>query len=262
MLDPQVSLHLALVLHELGTNARKYGALSVPTGRLSVSWEVQTLGNRSLFLKWRESGGPNVRAPTDRGFGSALVEQSLQAHGGVASIRYGATGVTCEIKLPLPEREVGAAGAYAMARAIGTRPSAYPMGDQHAGLRGTRVLVVEDEPLVAMEIVSRLAEAGCEVIGPAGTVEKARSLIEASELDGALIDANLAGNPVDEIAAALTRRDVPFAFVTGYGREALPAGFRDAAMIAKPFTEKELIATIGQIVRRRADVVPLRQRQT
>jgi len=127
-------------------------------------------------------------------------------------------------------------------------------------LSGTRVLVVEDEPLVSMEIVSRLTEAGCEVIGPAGTLEKAKSFIEVSELDAALIDANLAGNPVDELAAALTRLKVPFAFVTGYGREALPHGFREAAMIAKPFTEKALLTTIGQIVKRSADVVPLRQR--
>jgi PAS domain S-box-containing protein len=260
MLEPQVSLHLAMVLHELGTNARKYGALSVPTGRLSVSWEIETAGNRSLNLQWRESGGPMVQAPTERGFGSTLIEQSLQAHGGVASIRYGADGVTCEIKLPLPEREPGSAGAYAMARGGGAAALARATGRPPSGLSGIRVLVIEDEPLVAMDIASRLAEAGCEVIGPAGTLEKARSLIETAEFDAALVDANLAGDPVDELAAALTRRKVPFAFVTGYGRDALPQGFREAAMIGKPFTEKALLATIERIVERGADVVPLRQR--
>jgi PAS domain S-box-containing protein len=260
MLEPQVSLHLAMVLHELGTNARKYGALSVPTGRLSVSWEIETAGNRSLNLQWRESGGPMVQAPTERGFGSTLIEQSLQAHGGVASIRYGADGVTCEIKLPLPEREPGSAGAYAMARGGGAAALARATGRPPSGLSGKRVLVIEDEPLVAMDIASRLSEAGCEVIGPAGTLELARSFIESAEIDAALVDANLAGDPVDELAAALTRRKVPFAFVTGYGREALPQGFREAAMIGKPFTEKALLATIERIVERGADVVPLRQR--
>jgi PAS domain S-box-containing protein len=260
MLEPQVSLHLAMVLHELGTNARKYGALSVPTGRLSVSWEIETAGNRSLNLQWRESAGPMVQAPTERGFGSTLIEQSLQAHGGVASIRYGADGVTCEIKLPLPEREPGSAGAYAMARAGGAAMLARTPARLQSGLSGVRVLVIEDEPLVAMDIASRLSEAGCEVIGPAGTLEKAKSFIESAELDAALVDANLAGDPVDELAAALTRRKVPFAFVTGYGREALPQGFREAAMIGKPFTEKALLTTIERIVERGADVVPLRQR--
>jgi PAS domain S-box-containing protein len=260
MLEPQVSLHLAMVLHELGTNARKYGALSVPTGRLSVSWEIETAGNRSLNLQWRESAGPMVQAPTERGFGSTLIEQSLQAHGGVASIRYGADGVTCEIKLPLPEREPGSAGAYAMARAGGAAMLARTPARLQSGLSGVRVLVIEDEPLVAMDIASRLSEAGCEVIGPAGTLEKAKSFIESAELDAALVDANLAGEPVDELAAALTRRKVPFAFVTGYGRDALPQGFREAAMIGKPFTEKALLTTIERIVERGADVVPLRQR--
>ncbi len=260
MLEPQVSLHLAMVLHELGTNARKYGALSVPTGRLSVSWEIETAGNRSLNLQWRESDGPMVQAPTERGFGSTLIEQSLQAHGGVASIRYGADGVTCEIKLPLPEREPGSAGAYAMARGGGAGALARATGMARSGLSGIRVLVIEDEPLVAMDIASRLSEAGYQVIGPAGTLEKARSLIETAEFDAALVDANLAGDPVDELAAALTRRKVPFAFVTGYGRDALPQGFREAAMVGKPFTEGALLATIERIVERGADVVPLRQR--
>jgi CheY-like chemotaxis protein len=201
-----------------------------------------------------------VQAPTERGFGSTLIEQSLQAHGGVASIRYGADGVTCEIKLPLPEREPGSAGAYAMARGGGAAALARATGRPPSGLSGKRVLVIEDEPLVAMDIASRLSEAGCEVIGPAGTLELARSFIESAEIDAALVDANLAGDPVDELAAALTRRKVPFAFVTGYGREALPQGFREAAMIGKPFTEKALLATIERIVERGADVVPLRQR--
>jgi CheY-like chemotaxis protein len=249
-----------MVLHELGTNARKYGALSVPTGRLSVSWEVQTMGERSLLLEWRESDGPKVSATSERGFGSTLIEQSLLAHGGVASIRYAADGVTCEIRLPLPERELGTGGAYAIARPDGAGALARSIPHPKSGLAGARVLVVEDEPLVAMDIVSRLTEAGCNVIGPAGTLEKAKSLIEASELDAALVDANLAGNPVDAIAAALTRRKVPFAFVTGYGREALPAGFRDAPIVAKPFTEQELLTTITQIVQRSGDVVHFRQR--
>src|SRR3546814_7036421 len=65
-LEPQAALHLALVLHELGTNARKYGALSVPGGRLAVSWEVHSIGGFQLHLRWRESGGPPVSAPQDR----------------------------------------------------------------------------------------------------------------------------------------------------------------------------------------------------
>src|SRR5204863_572641 len=86
---------LALVLHELGTNAAKYGALSVPNGRVDVSWEMRHNGGRHLLLEWRESGGPKTNAPTSRGFGTTLIEQTLKTCGGSASLRYGTAGVTC-----------------------------------------------------------------------------------------------------------------------------------------------------------------------
>src|SRR5690606_28998472 len=81
-LEAQSALHLALVLHELGTNARKHGALSVASGRVSVTWQVQSNNGRSLQLVWRESGGPPVSAPTTQGFGSTLIENSLRAYNG------------------------------------------------------------------------------------------------------------------------------------------------------------------------------------
>ena len=86
LIDPQKTVHLALVLHELATNARKYGALSVPKGRLSVSWEVRTADQRSLFMIWEERNGPITIAPFQRGFGSILIERTLSGHGGEATI--------------------------------------------------------------------------------------------------------------------------------------------------------------------------------
>lgn len=104
ILEPQAALHMALVLHELGTNARRYGALSVPDGRLAISWALRTSGGRDFLLSWKESGGPKVSAPAEVGFGTSLIEQSLEAHGGEAAIHYAAEGVSCDIRLPLPDR--------------------------------------------------------------------------------------------------------------------------------------------------------------
>jgi DNA-binding response OmpR family regulator len=112
---------------------------------------------------------------------------------------------------------------------------------------GKRILVVEDGPLVAFALAASLVDAGCIVIGPAGTVAEAKRLIEEAQFDGALLDANLTGEAVDEVAAILNRRNVPFAFVTGGTREDLPAAFSGAPMLAKPFTEKDLIATVGRL---------------
>jgi DNA-binding response OmpR family regulator len=115
------------------------------------------------------------------------------------------------------------------------------------GVSGKRILLVEDGPLVAFAVTMSLADAGWIVIGPAGTVAEAKRLIGEAQIDGALLDANLAGEAVDEVAAILHRRNVPLAFVTGCAREDLPAALRGAPMLRKPFTEKDLIATVSRL---------------
>jgi PAS domain S-box-containing protein len=257
MIDAQTAVHLALVLHELATNARKHGALSVSSGRLAVEWEVRTNGRRELEMKWSESGGPQVLAPDRRGFGVTLIERTLQAAGGSSSARYGSQGLTIRITVPLPtharETAVEAAASRSDTRAA-------PRSLERAqGLRGRRMIVIEDEALVLMELESSLTDAGCEIVGTTGTLEEARVLCAQAECEAALLDANLAGHNVDELAAILTRRNIPFAFVTGYGRESMPQGFKDAVVLKKPYAQADLIAVAESLVHR-PGVVQIRKR--
>ena len=246
VLNPQAALHLALVLHELGTNAHKYGALSVTQGHLELQWAVRDHAAATLLLEWKERGGPPVEAPSRRGFGSTLIERSLDAQGGEVVLSFPQEGVVCEIKLPL---EVGSpAASNSRMPPAAHRDSGRPSS---AGPAKTRILVVEDEPLVGMDIALVLSEAGCEVIGPAVSIEEARSLIATSEVDAALLDANLGGQPVDDLAAELKRR-TPFAFLTGYGREGMPQAFRDVPLIDKPFTPDQLMSVLGLLIDPRA----------
>lgn len=98
----QTALHLALILHELGTNARKYGALSVPDGRLGVSWTISTNGSGSAIeLVWIEQNGPEVHPPHKSGLGSLLIERSLESFGATVSTRFDPSGLFCSIRLPL-----------------------------------------------------------------------------------------------------------------------------------------------------------------
>ncbi len=99
-LDPQTTVALSLALHELGTNANKYGALSVASGNVSLRWEKAESGE-TLQLQWRESGGPPVTEPTRRGFGTFIIEQSLSGLDGEANIRFEPAGVVCDISLPI-----------------------------------------------------------------------------------------------------------------------------------------------------------------
>jgi CheY-like chemotaxis protein len=260
VLEPQTAVHLALVLHELATNARKYGALSVPAGRLSITWEVRTNGGCSLHLAWKESDGPKVSAPRGHGFGRALIEQTVRSHGGQVSVHYHRDGLTCEIDLPLPAQARAITGAGIAAPKGMARSSVLAAADQRRTLEGKRILVIEDEPLVSMEMEANLAAAGCEIVGPAATLDRAKALVEAADYDAALVDVNLKGEPVDELAMLLTKKNRPFAFVTGYGRDALPSGFRGAVVLGKPFSMDQLLATTEVLLYQPSSVVKLRHR--
>lgn len=105
-------------------------------------------------------------------------------------------------------------------------------------LSGRRVLVVEDESLVAMLLETILEDMGCTPIGPASTVDEGLAMATGGEtLDAALLDVNVAGRQVFPVAQALKDRGVPFVFSTGYGEGGLPHEWRGQATIQKPFTE-------------------------
>lgn len=239
-LPPETALHLALVIHELATNANKYGALSGPEGRLSFTWQVTSDG---LALVWAEQGGPAVEPPSRRGFGTALIQRSIQAEGGTAEAAYLPTGLQWHFTLPHPG-VVQTTAAPAPAEPP-QPPSTLPkVADPVGALSGRRVLVIEDEPLVALELVSILEEAGAEIIGPAATAEAAIETIRAARPDAALLDGNLQGASVDAVAETLTSLELPFIFVSGYGRDHLPDGFRHIAVVGKPFDRNQLVGSV------------------
>ena len=103
-LSAQEALTFALVTHELATNAARYGALSVPEGRVAVAWceTRDDVGGRRLTLDWRESGGPTVVAPTRQGFGSRLIQRSIQVDmNGETTMAFEPDGLRCRIALRL-----------------------------------------------------------------------------------------------------------------------------------------------------------------
>lgn len=103
---------------------------------------------------------------------------------------------------------------------------------------GRRVLVVEDESLVAMLLETILEDMGCVPVGPAATVDEGLELAGGDEpIDAALLDVNVAGKQVFPIAEALKARGVPFVFSTGYGEGGLPDEWRGQPTLQKPFTE-------------------------
>jgi DNA-binding NtrC family response regulator len=116
-------------------------------------------------------------------------------------------------------------------------------------LSGKRILVVEDETLISMEIAALLEEAGIEVVGPAGSAEQAETLIatEAGRIDAALLDVNLAGVSAEGIVALLMERRIPFALMTGYAASEVANLAPQAPVVRKPFTPAQVMGTVAAI---------------
>lgn len=107
-----------------------------------------------------------------------------------------------------------------------------------------RVLVVEDEFIIAAHIGCLLEDAGIEVVGPAGELQQAIELAGTAELDAATLDVNIEGARVDDLTGVLAKRGVPFLFVSGYGRDHLPGPYRDRPLVGKPFEDEAFVKAV------------------
>lgn len=238
-LSPENALRLALSLHELGTNAAKYGALSVPGGEVLLCWRVE---GESLILTWEERGGPPVAPPARTGFGTMLIQASAGGDADTVRADWHPQGVVWTITLPGGIQTTGA-----MTSQLPLHHAPLP-ADRHE-LGGSRVLVIEDEPLVALDISHELKAAGAGSVDIARTIGQALAVIESSEIDVALLDGNLSGERVDQVALALSRKSIPFCFVSGYGRQHLPRDFQNTPMIEKPFRADALLPVLTGLIR-------------
>ncbi len=111
-----------------------------------------------------------------------------------------------------------------------------------------RILVVDDEPLISMLVEGWLAELGCDVVGPARSVEEGLDLADDGQLDGAILDVNLAGENSYSVANALQEKGVPFAFATGDGSLDANSGFDDPILLAKPFNFDGVKAVLDKLL--------------
>lgn len=115
-------------------------------------------------------------------------------------------------------------------------------------LSGLRVLVVEDEVLVAWLLQDMLAGFGCAVVGPAARVNEALAMIEAGGIDAAVLDINLNGQKSYPVADALAAGGIPFVFSTGYGKGRFPEGYCSFAVLQKPYQSTELRDALTQLL--------------
>ena len=259
LLNPKATNALTLALHELGANAVKFGALSIPEGRVTVSWSHRPRGGFSL--QWIEQNGPPVSPPARRGFGVSLLERYTGRElAGQAMLEFHPEGVRAQIE----------AGPAALARPAPLHAKDYPtlepishprvaegratQIDDYGDIRGVRILIIEDAVLLALELEAGLTEAGAVVVGSAATLADGMELVHLA-FDVALIDLDLNGQSAIPLAQELVRRKIAFVLVTGldWVDASRIADGIDAPMVRKPYN-------IGQIAW--ALTSALRQRKT
>lgn len=234
------SQSLGMAVHELATNAAKFGALSNGSGRVVINWSLQSdvAGGERFAMSWIESGGPPVAKPTHRGFGSTVIDGMLRMSLGCdAEVDFAPTGLVWRIGCPAAGLIEGDVGAL-------PRPNGTAAGQEPAPLSGRRILVVEDETLIAMDFSQTLSEAGYVVIGPANSVARALALLAQFGCDVAVLDVNLGTETSEPVARELIKLGTPFVATSGYSREQMPGVMQAAPLLGKPVSSKMLIAEV------------------
>jgi PAS domain S-box-containing protein len=254
LLTPRGANAMSLALHELATNAVKFGSLSTEVGRVEVTW--RRTADAGLELQWLESHGPAVADPTRRGFGATLLERVTGRElGGSVRVEYRTEGVRAVLiagpSVFAATAPVELAAEPAAAPPITGASAGPPSSHQPIRIQGLKLLIVEDALLLALELEAGLTEAGAEVLGSAADVGEAMRMV-GLPIDAAVLDANLNGASVLPVAQALSDRGVPFVFATGYGDDKmLPPGF-DAPVIRKPYDVTQVAAALSEVTRGRA----------
>jgi PAS domain S-box-containing protein len=248
VLLPATAQAVALAVHELATNAAKYGALSTDAGTLQLAWSVNP---DAVVLDWRETAGPPTAEPKALGFGLTIVRSSIeeQFRGGVV-YDWRPDGLHCTLSIPSAQivAPAPAADAVEPVTLAADRRTRRSLADK-------RLLVVEDELLVGMLVKSMLDDLGAAVVGPCGRLADGLAAAKTERFDGAILDLNLAGEAADPLADLLLARGVPFVFITGYQRESLDRRYANVPMLQKPIDA----AALERVLLSLLDTKPLLQ---
>ena len=228
-LRPKAALAMHMVVHELITNACKYGALKSGAGRLEIDWRVSPGAAPRLYLTWIERTPHEVREPQQTGYGSRLIEQLVEYDLGGEIVRdFHPEGLRCTIEFPL----LGATHRRAVLSPVS-------MGGTSRS-RAQRVLLVEDNATLAMALRDELERSGVPTAGPASTLDEAMNLVDVQPPCAAILDVDLDGTKVYPLARRLRESRIPFVLLTGYDASALPADLQSAPMLRKPLSADDL----------------------
>jgi two-component sensor histidine kinase len=246
LLNPQAYSCMALVIHELVTNSTKYGSLSTE-GHLEIRWYRNK--ERDLVLTWRERGGPAVRPPKRKGFGTTIVERSVPYDlGGSAQARYNEAGF--EADFVIPARHVSEPRSFAGPAIKFARPAAnHPVAPPPKFLTNRSVLLVEDSLIISLDAEDILVRLGADTVSTHATAQGALDHLDASSASVAILDINLGDRTSFPVADRLVQLGIPFIFASGYGEQAmLPMEHRNRQVVQKPYTLENIASALAELL--------------
>ncbi|HMA56619.1 MAG TPA: response regulator [Pseudolabrys sp.] len=243
LLPPATAQTIALALHELATNAAKYGALSTDAGHVELTWQLEP---NKLELIWVETGGPLISPPSRRGYGSRAIVAGIERQlGGIVNFDWQPDGLHCTLSVPHDVNKEAFRRTPIEVHGVDGAPAQ----DAAVDPNDKRVLLVEDEPLVSMMLADMLSAFGHKVDGPYSRFSDAILAAKSNNLQAGILDVNLGGEKTYAVADILANRKIPFAFVTGYGPDTILTEFSHAPVLQKPIEAAKLHALLQQIVR-------------
>ena len=249
LLHPAAFSSLALVIHELVTNCSKYGSLS-GSGLVEVIMDYTFA--TGLSVKWRESGGPLVKMPTRRGFGSVIIERVIPFDlQGTATVHYLPSGL--EANFFIPDRHIASISNIGAAMPAVTALIRDPAVSDGGGkpLDGLTTLLVEDSLIVALESEDMLRALGARMVITASTVIAAFSALNTQAIDFAVLDINVGGENSFDLASRLRERAIPFVFASGYGENInLGTALHSTLTVSKPYDQDDLRFAINQTLQK------------
>ncbi len=246
LLNPQAYSTMALVIHELVTNSTKYGSLSAD-GDVRIDWHRDR--DRDLVLNWEEHGGPPVKAPKRKGFGTTIIERSVPYDlGGTASAEYRHAGFQARFRIParhVSEPKNFTGPPIKFARSTPNHPASPPP----SLLAGRSVLLVEDSLIIALDAEDITGRLGAETVSTSSTVQAAIDLLETITPSLAILDINLGDHNSFPVADRLSEMGVPFFFASGYGEQAkLPMEHRMRPVVQKPYTLENVARAVAELM--------------
>ncbi|MEZ5923274.1 MAG: HWE histidine kinase domain-containing protein [Hyphomicrobiaceae bacterium] len=240
-LGPRAFSVVALVLHELATNAVKYGALQSSSGKLTIRSRLSNDGD--LAIEWSERGGPPVAPPSAGGFGSVLLNRSVPFDlGGTSEVNYEPQGVTARFVIP---RKFVSAPVEPGEDVVETARISSPAG---SAIDGQTVLVVEDQLVISLDVEDMLKSMGAGSVLSVASSEEALGLLARQRPSLAILDINLGSGTSFVVADELTRLSIGFVFATGYGGSAIvPPRLSHVPILRKPYSSDDIREAFGRL---------------